>query len=124
MKVKTASAQVIFHFEIHIMFPLNLCIRRSCVSTLSRLLSRKSIELITDNATGGLDLPNYSEQGLTPEQNLRGYGFGLGVRVRENTGASGWLASPGDYGWACTCPSNVTPAADRVLPLVGLSSNQ
>ena len=43
---------------------------------------------------------NYSEQGLALEQNLRGYGFGLGVRVRKSTGASGWLGSPGDYGWA------------------------
>jgi CubicO group peptidase (beta-lactamase class C family) len=65
-----------------------------------RLLSRKSIELMTDNAIGNLDLANYSEQGLTLEQNLRGYGFGLGVRVRKSTGASGWLGSPGDYGWA------------------------
>jgi len=65
-----------------------------------RLLSRKSIELMTDNAIGNLDLANYSEQGLTLEQNLRGYGFGLGVRVRRSTGASGWLGSPGDYGWA------------------------
>jgi CubicO group peptidase (beta-lactamase class C family) len=66
----------------------------------ARLLSRKSVELMTDNAIGNLDLANYSEQGLTLEQNLRGYGFGLGVRVRKSTGASGWLGSPGDYGWA------------------------
>jgi CubicO group peptidase (beta-lactamase class C family) len=66
----------------------------------TRLLSRKSIELMTDNAIGNLDLANYSEQGLTLEQNLRGYGFGLGVRVRKSSGASGWLGSPGDYGWA------------------------
>jgi CubicO group peptidase (beta-lactamase class C family) len=66
----------------------------------ARLLSRKTVELMTDNAIGNLDLANYSEQGLTLEQNLRGYGFGLGVRVRKSTGASGWLGSPGDYGWA------------------------
>ncbi len=66
----------------------------------ARLLSRKSIELMTDNAIGNLDLANYSERGLTLEQNLSGYGFGLGVRVRKSTGASGWLGSPGDYGWA------------------------
>ena len=30
----------------------------------------------------------------------RGYGFGLGVRVRKSNGASGWLGSVGDYGWA------------------------
>lgn len=66
----------------------------------TRLLSRKTVELMTDNAIGNLDLANYSERGLTLEQNLRGYGFGLGVRVRKSTGASGWLGSPGDYGWA------------------------
>ena len=61
-----------------------------------RILSRKSVELMTDNAVGDLTLANYNEL----EQNLRGYGFGLGVRVRISTGASGWLGSVGDYGWA------------------------
>ena len=55
---------------------------------------------MTGNAIGDLDLRNYSEQGLTLEQNLRGYGFGLGLRARESTGASGWRGSPGDYSWA------------------------
>jgi len=62
----------------------------------ARLLSRKSVELMSDNAVGDLDLSNYPE----PGQNLRGYGFGLGVRVRKSNGASGWLGSVGDYGWA------------------------
>ena len=62
----------------------------------ARLLSRKSVELMTDNAIGDLDLANYP----VPGQDLRGYGFGLGVRVRKSTGASGWLGSVGDYGWA------------------------
>lgn len=61
-----------------------------------RLLSRKSVELMTDNAIGNLDLRNH----LPVEMNLRGYGFGLGVRVRRSTGASGWLGSVGDFGWA------------------------
>jgi CubicO group peptidase (beta-lactamase class C family) len=61
-----------------------------------RLLSRKSVEMMTDNAVGNLDLANYPE----PGQNLRGYGFGLGVRVRKSNGVSGWLGSVGDYGWA------------------------
>ena len=61
-----------------------------------RILSRKSVELMTDNAVGDLTLANYNEL----EQNLRGYGFGLGVRVRISTGTSGWLGSVGDYGWA------------------------
>ena len=64
-----------------------------------RLLSRKSVELMTDNAVGTLDLRNYME-GEDSRQNLSGYGFGLGVRVRRSTGASGWLGTVGDYGWA------------------------
>jgi CubicO group peptidase (beta-lactamase class C family) len=64
-----------------------------------RLLSRKSVELMTDNAIGNLDLRNYME-GEDSRQNLSGYGFGLGVRVRRSTGASGWLGTVGDYGWA------------------------
>jgi CubicO group peptidase (beta-lactamase class C family) len=54
---------------------------------------------MTDNAIGDLDLRNY----LDPDQtahDLKGYGFGLGVRVRKSTGRSGWLGSPGDFGWA------------------------
>ena len=62
----------------------------------ARILSRKSVELMTDNAIGELDLRNYPVVG----QNLSGYGFGLGVRVRKSNGASGWLGSVGDYGWA------------------------
>ena len=64
-----------------------------------RLLSRKSVELMTDNAIGNLDLRNYME-GEDSRQNLSGYGFGLGVRVRRSTGASGWLGTVGDFGWA------------------------
>ena len=60
-----------------------------------RLISRKTVELMTSNAIGDLDLRNYNG-----EQVLKGYGFGLGVRVRRNNGDNGWLGTPGDYGWA------------------------
>ncbi len=60
-----------------------------------RLLSRKTVELMTSDAIGPLDLRNYAG-----DQVLRGYGFGLGVRVRRSTGESGWMGSPGDFGWA------------------------
>ncbi len=60
-----------------------------------RLISRKTVELLTSNAIGELDLRNYNG-----EQVLKGYGFGLGVRVRRNNGDNGWLGSVGDYGWA------------------------
>jgi CubicO group peptidase (beta-lactamase class C family) len=62
----------------------------------ARLLSRKTVELMTSDATPGLDLRNY----LGGEQVLQGYGFGLGVRIRRNNGENGWLGTPGDYGWA------------------------
>jgi len=62
----------------------------------TRLIGRKTVELMTSDATPGLDLRNY----LNGEQVLQGYGFGLGVRVRRNNGENGWLGTPGDYGWA------------------------
>jgi|HubBroStandDraft_5_1064220.scaffolds.fasta_scaffold82935_2 CubicO group peptidase (beta-lactamase class C family) len=61
-----------------------------------RLLSRKTIELMTSVATGNMDLRNYSGG----DQVLKGYGFGLGVRVRRDNGENGWLGSVGDFGWA------------------------
>ena len=60
-----------------------------------RLLGRKTVELMTSEATGPLDLRNYAG-----DQVLKGYGFGLGVRVRRSTGDNGWMGSVGDYGWA------------------------
>ena len=61
----------------------------------TRLLGRKTVELMSDNGIGDLDLGNFEGT-----QDLRGYGFGLGVRVRKSSGASGWLGSVGEYGWA------------------------
>jgi CubicO group peptidase (beta-lactamase class C family) len=61
----------------------------------ARLLSRKTVELMTSDAIGALDLGNYAG-----DQVLKGYGFGLGVRVRRNTGENGWMGSVGDFGWA------------------------
>jgi CubicO group peptidase (beta-lactamase class C family) len=61
----------------------------------TRILSRKTVELMTSVATGDLDLRNYAG-----DQVLKGYGFGLGVRVRRSTGDNGWMGSIGDYGWA------------------------
>jgi CubicO group peptidase (beta-lactamase class C family) len=60
-----------------------------------RLLSRKTVELMTSDAIGTLDLGNYAG-----DQVLKGYGFGLGVRVRRSTGENGWMGSVGDFGWA------------------------
>ncbi len=54
-----------------------------------RLLSRKSIELMTARHSDPIPLPF-----------LRGQYFGLGVAVQKNDGESGLLSSPGTYGWS------------------------
>jgi CubicO group peptidase (beta-lactamase class C family) len=55
----------------------------------ARLLSRKSVELMTSNAIG--DRPIWPD--------LAGYRFGLGFRVLTDLGKSGVLGSVGSYGW-------------------------
>ena len=54
-----------------------------------RLLSRKSVELMTANHTGGAP--------IWPD--LGGSGFGLGVSVVTDLGRSWHLGSEGSYGW-------------------------
>jgi len=55
-----------------------------------RLVSRKTIEMMTANQIG--HIPLWLD-------NYRGYGFGLGFRVRERLGESQTLGSTGEYGW-------------------------
>ena len=55
----------------------------------ARLLSRKSVELMTTNHIGNLP--------IWPD--LAGYRFGLGFRVLTDAGKSGVLGSLGSYGW-------------------------
>ena len=52
-----------------------------------RLLSRKTVELMTADHLGKLDTP------------MPGYGFGLGFAVRRETGLSNTPGSTGDYNW-------------------------
>lgn len=56
----------------------------------TRLVSRKTIESMTANHIGKLPLW---------QDTYRGYGFGLGFRVREDVGESATLGSVGEYGW-------------------------
>jgi CubicO group peptidase (beta-lactamase class C family) len=56
----------------------------------ARLLSRKSVELMTANHIG--DMPIWPD--------LAGYRFGLGFRVLTDLGKSAHLGSPGSYGWS------------------------
>ena len=54
-----------------------------------RLLSRKSVELITERHVEKIPLPF-----------MPGQYFGLGVAVRKADGDSGLLGSPGTFGWS------------------------
>jgi CubicO group peptidase (beta-lactamase class C family) len=56
----------------------------------TRLVSRKTIEMMTANQIGKLPLW---------QDAYRGYGFGIGFRVRQNLGESLTLGSVGEYGW-------------------------
>lgn len=53
-----------------------------------RLLSRKTVELMTTNTIGDLYILQQP-----------GYKFGLGFGIREETGRFGELESPGEFGW-------------------------
>ena len=55
-----------------------------------RILSPKTVEIMTADATADLENPIFG----TP-----GYGFGLGFAVIRDLGASNQLASVGQYGW-------------------------
>ncbi len=55
-----------------------------------RLVSRKTVELMTANHIGRIPMWN---------DTLAGYRFGLGFRVREHTGEAALLGSDGSYGW-------------------------
>ncbi|MEZ5354418.1 MAG: serine hydrolase domain-containing protein [Bryobacteraceae bacterium] len=56
----------------------------------ARLAGRKTIEAMTANHIGGIPLW---------QDTYRGYGFGLGFRVRLDVGQSATLGSVGEYGW-------------------------
>ena len=61
-----------------------------------RLLSPKTVELmITDHLPPGVDLPVRFGR----RYRLAGYGFGLGVRVRDDLAESQMPGSLGEYGW-------------------------
>ncbi len=55
-----------------------------------RLVSRKTVEAMTVNQIG--ELPLWQDT-------YKGYGFGLGFRVRKELGQSATLGSVGEYGW-------------------------
>ena len=80
-----------------------------------RILGRKTVALMTSNHTGNL----YVEVKLDGQQVIAGgpgYGFGLGVSVLVDLGASGQLGSEGMFGWggAYNTISFVDPKEDMI----------
>ncbi len=62
----------------------------------TRLLSRKTVEMMTMNQLGNELIP-IGRGSLG--QSLKGYGFGLGFRVRTDIPQSELLGSVGEFGW-------------------------
>jgi CubicO group peptidase (beta-lactamase class C family) len=63
----------------------------------TRLLSRKTVELMTMNQLHGELMPIAIDP--DPDWVLHGYGYGLGVEVLMNVAQSGILGSEGSFGW-------------------------
>jgi CubicO group peptidase (beta-lactamase class C family) len=74
-----------------------------------RILSRRSVELMAANHIGTLPL-------VLGQGELRGYRFGLGVRVLENPADACSLLSRGSFGWAGAFGTNswIDPAENMV----------
>ncbi len=71
-----------------------------------RILGRKTVELMTQN---------HLAENMHPFENP-GVGFGLGVRVVENTARNRILGSTGEYGWVGAASTNfwVDPQEDLI----------
>ena len=74
-----------------------------------RLVSRKTIELMTTNHLPECALPTFWEAGC---------GFGLGVKVRMSLGEASILGSVGEYGWSGMASTHYW--ADPKEELIGL----
>jgi CubicO group peptidase (beta-lactamase class C family) len=62
----------------------------------TRILARKTVEYMTADHLG----PEVDTTRLREWPNINGYGFGLGVAVRRDTGAGGAVSSRGEFHWA------------------------
>ena len=64
----------------------------------NRLLSRKTVEYMTANHLGrDVDVSRLHEFAV---EHVDGFGFGLGVAVREHTGIAGVPGTPGEFLWS------------------------
>ena len=61
----------------------------------ARILSRKTVEYMTADHLG----PEVASNVALTDPSRAGYGFGLGVAVRKDTGIAGVTGSKGDYNW-------------------------
>lgn len=77
----------------------------------ARILSRKTIELMTQNHIAHLKVPH--------PFNIPSQGFGLGVRVLTELGESTLLGTPGTFGWdgAATTKVEIDPT-ERLVSIV------
>jgi CubicO group peptidase (beta-lactamase class C family) len=75
----------------------------------ARVLSRRAVALMASNHIGALSLDRSIGD-------MRGYRFGLGVRVLEDPGEANTLASRGTFGWAGAFGTNsfIDPAEQMV----------
>jgi CubicO group peptidase (beta-lactamase class C family) len=82
------------------------------------LLGRKTVDLMTMNHIGQMPWER-------PVSDMRGYRFGLGVRVLQDPAEAGTLASRGTFGWAGAFYTNswIDPA-ERMVGLLLLQRNQ
>jgi CubicO group peptidase (beta-lactamase class C family) len=64
-----------------------------------RLLSRKSVELMTSNHLAPEVMPTFDGLERSRGYYTKGYGFGLGVRVLLDPAANATVGSKGNYGW-------------------------
>lgn len=60
-----------------------------------RILGRKTVEYMTSDHLG----PEIHNHIASVDPGAEGYGFGLGVAVRRETGIAGVIGSRGEYGW-------------------------
>ena len=77
-----------------------------------RILGRKTVELMASNHTGNLFVASRGP----------GHGFGLGVSVLVDLGASGQLGSEGMFGWGGAF--NTVTFVDPKEDLVGILMSQ
>lgn len=64
-----------------------------------RLLSRKTVEIMTRNHLPLSLLPSLRFNSAQSAHYLQGHGFGLGVRILKDVAQCGVLGSEGEYGW-------------------------